>query len=107
MESSSEKIEFNGTKSEAIQEISPPIEISLCNLTMYPHKIQITGYHVTCPWIPFGYQYESDLLNRLHTEIEHFNAYIMPTSTEYALHVQVVKRIESMILQVWRLHMLK
>lgn len=106
MESSSEKIEkieFNGTKSEAIEkikEISPPIEISLCNLTQYSNN-SITGYHPTCPWIPPGYEYESDLLIRLHTEIEHFNAYIMPTSTEYALHVQTVKRIESIVLKVW------
>lgn len=99
VESSSEKIQFNDTKSDVIKEINPPIEINLCNLTQYSNE---TTLHATCPWIPSGYEYESDSLNRLHTEIEHFNAFIAPTSTEYALHVQVVERIESIVLQVWR-----
>lgn len=68
---------------------------SMCNLTRYANKISDT-----LPWIPTEYLYRPGVAG-LHTEIEHFNAYMKPTSTEHALRVQVVKRIESLALQVW------
>lgn len=92
------KIETNGTKSEE------PIKITslpfICDLTQYASKM-IAGHHDGCPWLPRGYEYDSDILDGLHTEIEYFNWYMIPTSIEYALRSHVVKRIESLILQVW------
>lgn len=38
---------------------------------------------------------------RLHTEIEQFYAHMIPTPTEHALRVQVVSRIESVVLSLW------
>ncbi len=39
--------------------------------------------------------------SRLHTEIEQFYAHMIPTPTEHALRVQVVSRIESVVLSLW------
>lgn len=43
----------------------------------------------------------SFLFSRLHAEIEQFYAHMIPTSTEHALRVQVVSRIESIVLSLW------
>lgn len=67
----------------------------MCNLTRIPSKITITP-----PWIPPGYLYRPDVTG-LHTEIEHFYTYMRPTSTEHALRAQVVRRMESLVSQVW------
>lgn len=41
------------------------------------------------------------LIFRLHKEIEQFYAHMVPTKTEHALRVQVVSRIESVVLSLW------
>lgn len=38
---------------------------------------------------------------RLHEEIEQFYAHMIPTPTEHALRVQVVARIEAIVLNLW------
>lgn len=38
---------------------------------------------------------------RLHVEIEQFYAHMIPTPTEHALRVQVVSRIETVVLSLW------
>lgn len=62
----------------------------------------IAGHYVGCPWLPRGFEYDADTdADGLHTDIEYFNRYIMPTPTEYALRVHVVRRIESIIIDLW------
>lgn len=39
--------------------------------------------------------------SRLHEEIEQFYAHMVPTTTEHALRVQVVARIEAIVLNLW------
>lgn len=41
------------------------------------------------------------LHSRLHEEIEQFYAHMVPTQTEHALRVQVVARIEQIVLNLW------
>lgn len=98
MESSSEKVETNSTQpEEAIKGIASPF---VCDFTQYSSKM-IAGHHVGCPWLPRGYEYDADLVDGLHKDIEYFNQYIAPTSTEYSLRVHVVKRVESLIIDLW------
>lgn len=82
---------MKGTKTNIIDDIIP----SMCNLTQYSNEITDTP-----PWIPTDYLYRSGLAG-LHTEIEHFSIYMMPTTTERSLCAQVVKCIESLALQLW------
>lgn len=93
-----EKIEPNVTASA--EPIIKPSSPFVCDLTQYTSKT-MAGNLDGCPWLPRGYEYDSDILGGLHTEIEYFNRYMLPTSTEYALRVRVVERIEALILQVW------
>lgn len=41
------------------------------------------------------------MFHRLHVEIEQFYAHMIPTPTEHALRVQVVSRIETVVLSLW------
>lgn len=38
---------------------------------------------------------------RLHQEIEHFYAHMIPTPLEHAARLEVVSRIESTVLSLW------
>lgn len=98
MNSNTAKIEINGTKPEL--PIVPNITPFICDLTQYS-SVMIAGHLDGCPWLPRGYEYDSDTLDGLHTEIEYFDGYMEPTPIEYTARVHVVKRIEKLILQVW------
>lgn len=89
---------MNSTKpEEAIGGSNSTLE---CDFTQYSSKM-IAGRYIGCPWLPRGYDYDADSLDALHTDIEYFNLYMRPTSTEYAVRVEVVKRIESLIVELW------
>lgn len=68
---------------------------SMCNFTECIKEVSDPS-----PWIPTAYLYRPGV-DGLHTEIEQFNAFMMSTPAERALRIQVVRRIESLVLQVW------
>lgn len=71
---------------------------STYNMNKQHHRL--IGAHGGCPWRPPGYKYKRGILG-LHEEIEQFYAHMIPTSTEHTLRVQVVARIEAIVLNLW------
>ncbi|KAJ6650119.1 Non-canonical poly(A) RNA polymerase protein Trf4-1 [Pseudolycoriella hygida] len=67
---------------------------------MNRNEQKLTGIHGGCPWRPLNFTYGRGVLG-LHTEIEQFYAHMIPTPTEHALRVQVVSRIEQVVLSLW------
>ncbi|XP_064546935.1 non-canonical poly(A) RNA polymerase protein Trf4-1-like [Drosophila montana] len=62
--------------------------------------MQTTHKFGGCPWKQANYNYGDGIIG-LHEEIEHFYRYILPTPTEHAVRIEVVKRIESIIHELW------
>lgn len=71
---------------------------STYNMNKQHHRL--IGAHGGCPWRPPGYKYKRGILG-LHEEIEQFYAHMIPTGTEHTLRVQVVARIEAIVLNLW------
>lgn len=61
---------------------------------------RLIGIHGGCPWRPPNFKYGRGILG-LHEEIEQFYAHMIPTATEHTLRVQVVGRIEAIVLNLW------
>ncbi|XP_059608990.1 terminal nucleotidyltransferase 4A [Phlebotomus argentipes] len=61
---------------------------------------RLVGKHGGCPWRPHKFTYERGVTG-LHQEIEHFYSHMIPTSTEHALRVDVVTKIECVVLSLW------
>lgn len=52
------------------------------------------------PWHMPNYNYGDGIIG-LHEEINHFYEYILPTPCEHAVRIEVVKRVESLIHDLW------
>ncbi|XP_058825345.1 non-canonical poly(A) RNA polymerase protein Trf4-1 isoform X2 [Topomyia yanbarensis] len=67
---------------------------------MNKQHMRLIGIHGGCPWRPPTFKYGRGIIG-LHEEIEQFYAHMIPTPTEHALRVQVVARIEAIVLNLW------
>ncbi|GAB0090026.1 Non-canonical poly(A) RNA polymerase protein Trf4-1 [Sergentomyia squamirostris] len=61
---------------------------------------RLVGKHGGCPWRPHTFNYGRGVIG-LHQEIEHFFAHMVPTSIEHSLRVEVVNKIECVVLSLW------
>uniref|UniRef100_A0A1L8DWN9 polynucleotide adenylyltransferase n=1 Tax=Nyssomyia neivai TaxID=330878 RepID=A0A1L8DWN9_9DIPT len=61
---------------------------------------RLVGKHGGCPWRPHKFTYGRGVMG-LHQEIEHFFSHMVPTSIEHALRVEVVSKIECVVLSLW------
>ncbi|XP_055693738.1 terminal nucleotidyltransferase 4B-like isoform X2 [Lutzomyia longipalpis] len=61
---------------------------------------RLVGKHGGCPWRPHKFTYGRGVIG-LHQEIEHFFSHMIPTSIEHALRVEVVSKIECVVLSLW------
>lgn len=71
---------------------------STYNMNKYRQKY--IGKYGGTPWRPPGYQYGRGIIG-LHTEIEQFYQYSLPTPAEHALRNEVVLRIEDVVHKLW------
>lgn len=61
---------------------------------------RLCGKYGGCPWRPQNYNYGRGIIG-LHQEIEQFYNHMIPTPCEHALRVEVVSRIEQVVLSLW------
>lgn len=61
---------------------------------------RLCGKYSGCPWRPQNFNYGRGIIG-LHQEIEQFYNHMIPTPCEHALRVEVVTRIEQVVLSLW------
>lgn len=61
---------------------------------------RLCGKFGGCPWRPNSFNYGRGIIG-LHQEIEQFYNHMIPTPCEHALRVEVVSRIESVVVALW------
>lgn len=61
---------------------------------------RLCGKFGGCPWRPRNFNYGRGIIG-LHQEIEQFYNHMIPTPCEHALRVEVVSRIENVVLSLW------
>uniref|UniRef100_A0A336MD45 polynucleotide adenylyltransferase n=1 Tax=Culicoides sonorensis TaxID=179676 RepID=A0A336MD45_CULSO len=61
---------------------------------------RLCGKYGGCPWRPMNFIYGRGIIG-LHQEIEQFYNHMIPTACEHALRVEVVSRIERVVLSLW------
>lgn len=95
---------YNPTRKKA----GSTVDNKASTYNMNKQPMRLIGVHGGCPWRPTNYKYGRGILGidlaacaRLHEEIEQFYAHMVPTQTEHALRVQVVARIEQIVLNLW------
>ncbi|XP_053669250.1 terminal nucleotidyltransferase 4B [Anopheles marshallii] len=71
---------------------------STFNMNKQQHRL--IGVHGGCPWRPPNFKYGRGIIG-LHQEIDQFYAHMIATPTEHALRVNVVGRIEQIVLNLW------
>lgn len=87
---------YNPTRKKA----GSTVDNKASTYNMNKQPMRLIGVHGGCPWRPNNYKYGRGILG-LHEEIEQFYAHMVPTQTEHALRVQVVARIEQIVLNLW------
>lgn len=70
---------------------------STYNMNKYEQRL--VGKHGGCPW-RISNHYGRGVIG-LHEEIEHFYTHMTPTTTEHEIRLQVVARIEAVVLSLW------
>lgn len=61
---------------------------------------RLCGKFGGCPWRPKTFNYGRGIIG-LHQEIDQFYNHMVPTPCEHALRVEVVSRIENVVLSLW------
>ncbi|XP_053697857.1 non-canonical poly(A) RNA polymerase protein Trf4-1-like [Sabethes cyaneus] len=87
---------FNPTRKKA----GSTVDNKASTYNMNRQHGRLIGTHGGCPWRPPTFKYGKGIIG-LHEEIEQFYAHMIPTPTEHALRVQVVARIEAIVLNLW------
>lgn len=67
---------------------------------MNKNYARLCGKYGGTPWRPNNFVYSRGILG-LHQEIEQFYNHMIPTPVEHALRVEVVSRIEQVVLSLW------
>ncbi|XP_058445784.1 non-canonical poly(A) RNA polymerase protein Trf4-1-like [Malaya genurostris] len=87
---------YNPTRKKA----GSTVDNKASTYNMNKQHLRLIGIHGGCPWRPPTFKYGRGIIG-LHEEIEQFYAHMIPTPTEHALRVQVVARIEAIVLNLW------